>query len=401
MGTFALDQSGSLADLGRRSGTDSTEHTWLRQVLGSLSDGVIATDARGCVRFLSHTAEALTGWTQAEALGRSIEEIFPVYTLQGRPVEQCQLRKALAHAEAIAKQRFRLRTRRGVEVPIEDSSSPILSSGQVIGAVTMFQDISERLAAERRQARRRRGLRAQVSTTAAELVRTRVSLQALSRRAQDEERRRVARELHDDLGQQAALLDLEISRLQGQLPLDPDTANEALGRLRSRGQQIAEGLRSVSHRLHPLALEDLGLPTALHLLVEEYRRCGADIRLVEQGALPPLPPEATTALYRIAQEALRNARQHAPRSPVRLTLYVSTDPAPGATYLSIEDAGPGFALEQMRERGGLGLLSMQERAHSIGGSLEIDAAPGEGTRISVLVPRKGRGPADSGSESPR
>lgn len=378
------------------------EHAWLRQMLGCLSDAVIATDATGCVRYMNATAEALTGWTEPAALGRAIEEVYTLTTLSGVPLEQCQLRKALAGAAPAERQRFWMHARGGLPLPVEDVAAPIVKDGQIIGAVTMFQDISVRLAAEVRKERQRHRLRERFETTAAELGHTRAELEALSRHlmtAQEEERRRVARELHDDLGQQTALLELEVSRLQAQLAQIPDAAHQTLASLVARSRELSAGLRSVSHRLHPSVLEDLGLQAALRMLAEEHRRCGEDISLIEPGPLPPLRPEATTALYRIAQEALRNARRHAPQAPVRVTLGVFTGPPPDPSTgpspspgpgpsdelrLCIEDAGPGF--DPTRGPFGLGLVSMKERARSVGGRTEIESAPDEGTRITVRLP---------------
>jgi signal transduction histidine kinase len=124
------------------------------------------------------------------------------------------------------------------------------------------------------------------------------------------------------------------------------------------------------------------------MLVDEHRRCGEEISLIVSGELPPLPLAAQSALYRIVQEALRNAQRHAPQAPVRIELNVA--PPENTLQLSIEDAGPGFELQAVRGRGGLGLLSMQERARSLGGSIEIDTAPDKGTRICVSVPLPAR-----------
>jgi hypothetical protein len=383
---LALSQQHRERELARK-------YSWLRTTLDSLSDAVIATDAAGCVCYLNHTAAALTGWTQAEALGRAIEEVYEVRTPegQGAPVDTCLLRKALAQAEPVAKERSRLRRRGGAEVVVEDSASPVILDGQILGAVMISCDISERIAAEEQQDRQHLRMREQVRCATAALGDTRAELQALSRHlmtAQEEERRWVARELHDDLGQQTALLSLELSRLQALLPPGSKEAQEVMEALRARSSAIATGLRSVSHRLHPAALEDLGLLQALRMLIEEHRRCGDEICFIEPGSepLPPLVKETKVALYRIAQEALRNARKHAPQAPVRLTLGTALSACPDELYLSIEDAGPGFDLRRVRTSGGLGLLSIQERARAIGGRLEIDSAPGDGTRIEVLVP---------------
>lgn len=368
----------------------------LRTLLDSLSDAVIAVDAAGCVSYLNGAAETLTGWPRGEALGHSVEEVYPIRTLSGEAVDSCPLRRALAHAASTAKERFRLRRRSGAEVAVEDAASPLREDGQqdgqVVGAVAVICDISERVAAEQQQERHRRRQKELVRNATTALGETRAELQALSRHlmsAQEEERSRLARELHDDLGQQTALLELELDRLQLLLPPTSAEARRVVASLRARSRQIETGLRGVSHRLHPAALEDLGLVQALRMLVDEHCRCGRDICLVGPAQeLPLLPKQTKTALYRIAQEALRNAYKHAPFAPVRLVLSTSMAPTrpPGVLYLSIEDAGPGFDLQRMRAGGGLGLLSMQERAQAVGGSLEIDTSPGEGTRIEVLVP---------------
>lgn len=365
------------------------EHAWLRTLLGSLSDAVIATDAAGNIRYLNGAAESLLGWPQAEALGRPIDEVYRVMSLHGVSVTTSQLSKVLHKPVATGKQRFRLCTRSGRRVPIEDSASPIVKDGRVIGAVTVFLDVSARVAAEQRQERQRHRLKTKVESTVAALGQTRAELQALSRHlmtAQEEERCRVARELHDDLGQQTALLEIEADRLRQLLSQSTggDAVQGTLSSVVTRSREIAEGLRGVSHRLHPSALEDLGLQVALRLLVDEHRRCGEDISLVEQGELPPLPLLTKTALYRIVQESLRNARRHAPQAPVRIELRMAS--ASNELRLHIEDAGPGFEVRHVRASGGLGLLSMQERARSLGGSLEIDSAPDQGTRIHVTVP---------------
>lgn len=371
------------------------KYSWLLTTLDSLNDGVIATDAAGSICYLNGAAQRLTGWTQLEGLGRSIEEIYTVQTPAGKPVAVCQLRTALRRGAPTAKKRFRL-CRRGVaETPIEASASPLFQDGQLVGAVTIFCDISERLVQETQRDRRHRILKQQVRTANAALGDTQAELQALSRHlmtAQEDERRQVARELHDDLGQQTALLDMELSRLEALLPRGAtETAGEVqqvMAALRARSHGLADGLRGVSHRLHPSVLEDLGLQVALRMLVEEHHRCGEELCFIEPKglSLPPLPKHTTSALYRIAQEALRNTRKHAPRAPVRLTLSVLRTPPPGELYLSIEDAGPGFELHKVRAGSGLGLLSLKERALSIGGSIEFDSALGHGTRIEVRAP---------------
>ena len=138
----------------------------------------------------------------------------------------------------------------------------------------------------------------------------------------------------------------------------------------------------MSHRLHPSIIADLGLEAALRSLVEQEREAGLDIGFSARNVPASIPLESATALYRIAQEGLRNASKHAPGAAVRTTL--SHDK--GELQLRIQDTGPGFPPVEVRHRGELGLISMQERARLAGGHLLLSSHSGEGTVLLVRVP---------------
>lgn len=130
------------------------ENDWLTTLLASLSDGVIATGVDAAVRFMNPVAERLTGWTLAQALGRQIEEVYPLLTPEGRPLELSQLRRALATKQAVAREQFLLVNRSGRRVFVEDGAAPITNAnGSVRGAATIFLDITERLIAEQERER--------------------------------------------------------------------------------------------------------------------------------------------------------------------------------------------------------------------------------------------------------
>ncbi|HEY4087985.1 MAG TPA: ATP-binding protein [Bryobacteraceae bacterium] len=149
------------------------EHGWLRTVLLSMSDGVIATDLDGRVKFLNPVAENLTGWTLAEALGRSIEEVYILRREDGAPLAECQLRRVLATTRAIGRERFLLAARSTQPIFVEDSAAPIHDSqGTIIGAVTVITDVTERERSERQRQR----LQAELETSNAELSRFSYSL---------------------------------------------------------------------------------------------------------------------------------------------------------------------------------------------------------------------------------
>lgn len=365
------------------------EHNWLTTVLGSIHDGIVTTDVEGCLRYLNPVAEALTGWTRAEAMGKAIEEVYPLETLDGHPVEECQVRKAIALLAPVPKQRFLVKARDGRTIPVEDSAAPIVENGNVIGAVTVFRDITERLRAEGRQEQERNRLAEQVQQTSEELGHTQAELRALSAHlitAQEEERRRVARELHDDLGQRAALVEFEVHQLTELFPSLPPSAQHAIEKMRAHLEALSKGLRNVSHQLHPALITHLGLPAALRGLIEDMQQQGMEASLVVRDVPPRIPLDVATALYRIAQEALRNVARHAPEAPVQLLLLGEKN----ELCLHVKDAGPGFDLDQVRAKGGLGLLSMQERARLVNGSFFLRARPGEGTSLLVHIPCKTR-----------
>lgn len=362
-----------------------TEQTWLRTVLESLSDAVIATDGEGRVRYMNAAAEALLGVCFAQVGGQPIEDVARLTTVSNQPIEAPPLRHALRTNSAVEKGRFLMRSWDGRVVPVENSASPIQASGAVIGAVSVIVDITERIRRERELELERERLAEEVQTTAEALGHTRTELRALADHlmtAQEDERRRVARELHDDLSQRAAVADIDLQGLAALLPHDDEKGRQILMSVRQKIGELSTVLREISHRLHPAAVEDLGLGPALRALVTDYCESGVDATLVARSHSLDLPLNVATALYRIAQEALRNAAKHAKGAPVKVVL----ERYEGEVLLRIEDDGPGFDLSRVRGKGGLGLLSMQERARLVGGMFMLHCIPGDGAVVTVRVP---------------
>ena len=371
---IAIEQHGRAREL------FASQH-WLTTLLDSLADAVIATDRDAVVRYLNPAAEVLTGWTPVEAEGKRIEQVYPLTDFAGHRVDYCLLKRALASGKFVGKERFILTTKPGNKVFIEDSAAPILDAAHVVGAVTIFSDISERLKMERKQELQRDRLEETAQMATAALGQTRAELRALAAdlmRTQEQERHRIARELHDDLGQQAALLAMQVEGVAK----EGSAGTQAIEQLRSQVAQLATSLREVSHRLHPSIIADLGLAVALQSLIEQERELGLDASFSARNVPASIPLESATALYRIAQEGLRNASKHAAGAAVRMTLSHEKK----EMQLRIQDAGPGFSPVEVRHRGGLGLLSMQERARLAGGNLLLSSRSGEGTILLVRVP---------------
>jgi two-component system CheB/CheR fusion protein len=250
-----------------------------------------------------------------------------------------------------------------------------------------IEDITPHKEVQRLLALERERLTSEVALTARELGRTQDELRALAGSlftSQEDERRRVARELHDDIAQRFAMLEIESQNILAEIGADPEKAREKTESLRAGIAAASNELRRIAHALHPSALEDLGIRPALRALVESFRGTRHMIATFSATDIPErIPIEIATGLYRIAQEALRNASKHAGRAHVKVLLKGSA----AGIRLQVTDSGEGF--DPQARRTGLGLISMEERARLIGGSLKIESKPGEGTRITVDVPVNG------------
>jgi signal transduction histidine kinase/ligand-binding sensor domain-containing protein len=196
------------------------------------------------------------------------------------------------------------------------------------------------------------------------------------------ERSRLARDLHDSVTQSLYSLTLLAEagqRMARARDIDQIEGNQA--RLGEIAQQALQEMRLMLYELRPLELETLGLVEAIEQRIEAVeRRAGLEARLITEGEMK-LPAELEEELYRVAQEALNNALKHAMASRVSVTLQAQE----GKICLAVKDNGHGFDPAQARNKGGLGLVSMQERAEKIGGQLIVRSTPGEGTEIKITA----------------
>jgi signal transduction histidine kinase len=207
----------------------------------------------------------------------------------------------------------------------------------------------------------------------------RLAAQVIS--AQDEERARVARELHDSTAQMLAAVMLQLgvaARESTSLALD-----QRIATLREMVSDALEEVRSLSHTIHPRVLDDLGLAAALEWIARQTREQDSlDVEVFADDG-PAIPKLPASVLYRIAQEALRNAVRHAQARRVELWLRR----APGTATLEVVDDGRGFDVRRAeKRRPGMGLFSMRERVGLVNGTLALVSAPGRGTRVVATVP---------------
>jgi PAS domain S-box-containing protein len=239
--------------------------------------------------------------------------------------------------------------------------------GATIGWATVSVDITERRRAELALQESRQELRA----LAARLI-----------NAEEDERKRISRELHDDLSQKLAMLAFDADSLVLTPPPSVEEIKEPLRNIRERVVQMSECVRQIAHQLHPSILEDLGLEAALCELCEEFSTRTGFVATCEQKTLPEaIPIEVSPCLYHVSQEALHNVSKHARASRVRLMLKGS----PG-DISSIHDNGTGFDLKAGKWQHGIGIVSMKERVRLVQGEFSIHSEPGRGTTVSAFVP---------------
>ncbi|WP_254074009.1 PAS domain-containing sensor histidine kinase [Burkholderia sp. S171] len=204
--------------------------------------------------------------------------------------------------------------------------------------------------------------------------------------AREEERTRIARELHDDLGQQLVALKMDVALLDQAAAEDGKTARHGIEQtiaLQAQIDSIIASARRIAGGLRPPMLDDLGLGAALDWLAAEFRnRYGLAVTVQNAADQLALLPAAATAIFRMVQEALTNVTRHADATRVRVQMHVVQD----EFRLHIEDNGRGTTLDKNRGKDSFGLLGMQERVRQFNGRITFDSAPGGGFRIDIRFP---------------
>jgi signal transduction histidine kinase len=244
-------------------------------------------------------------------------------------------------------------------------------------ALVLFQAaIIAALLLNRRRLERERVVRKEAETAARDFSERLISVQ-------EDERSRLARELHDDITQRLAALAIEAGRAQARTSGPRNGA--AMREIREGLVKLSEDVHTLSYRLHPSILDDLGLVEALKAECERFSELESipvDVKIENNFTDPP--PQVALCLFRIAQEALQNSGRHAQASQVEVSLQRSDS----GFGVCIRDNGVGFDPKNPRERASLGLASMQQRIYQLGGELDIDSEPGHGTMVLAWVPAK-------------
>ncbi|MBI4002194.1 MAG: sensor histidine kinase [Nitrospira defluvii] len=241
---------------------------------------------------------------------------------------------------------------------------------------TLLNEISEHIETEQ-----------SLRTSEQALATSRQELQDLAARlltAQEEERRRISRDLHDDINQRLAMLVVQVESLDTNLPASATACSKELRSIQDRLTELSDDVRHLAYQFHPSILDDLGLTVALQRLVDD---CAARSNLQSMfeayPAPPPLPQKVSTCLYRIAQECLANVVKHARATRVMVSLSSTAE----TVTLNVEDNGVGFDTQSVIDgHRGLGLVSMTERVRLVQGTVTIESTPQQGTCLRISVP---------------
>jgi len=338
-----------------------------RELFENARDAIYVHDLEGNYISVNRAAETLSGYTREEILGRNFAEFVVGEHVQ--QVHECLFSKleqsgeTSYEVEVIAKD--------GRRVPVEVSSRAIYENGEIVGIQGTARDITERKQAQD-------------------------TLRMFSRRlieAQEDERRRIARDLHDQIGQALTAVKMNLHTIQ-RLCATP----ESMPRIKDNIDAVDEALRLVrdlSVDLRPPLLDDLGLATALCWYVDRYaHRAGVttEVQIELPNRDERFSRDLETAFFRIAQEALTNVVRHARASHVSLQLTRTKT----GLEMVVQDDGVGFDPAALRKRAPraatLGLLGMQERAHAAGGEIDIDSKISRGTTIRFTVPLEDTAP---------
>ena len=339
----------------------------LAAVVDSSDDAIVTKTLAGVITSWNRGAERLFGYTAAEAVGRPIFLIVP----EERRAEEEDVLARLKRGERIDHFETVRITKDGRRVPISLTVSPVKNEhGQIIGASKVARDISDRLRTEYLAEQQR------VEEERMRLLTRRVL-------AQEDERRRIARELHDQLGQQLTALRLTLSALDTS-SIDAPAFRVQIDTLRALAQQLDEDVSFRVWELTPTVLDKTGLPETLRDYVSHWStHFGVAAQIHIEDHAERLPIDVETTMYRLAQESLNNVIKHARATRVDVILEWRQ----GHAVLIVEDNGVGFAGAESDSMGqGLGLIGMRERASLVGADLQIESEVGRGTTIVLRVP---------------
>ena len=331
--------------------------------------GIVILDADGLCQLWNPAAEHIFAWREDEVLGRPLPTVAPEQSDEHR-----LLRERVIKDEAFTDLEVIRHKKDGTPVCISLSTAPLRDpSGTICGLLGLMVDMTQRKEAD------------------LQLCQSRDQLRALTTRlhsAREEEGTRIAREVHDELGQAMTSLKLDLSWMARRLsiPETADSRGQLLERIQGTMRELEvtiQTVRAIATALRPSVLDELGLASALDWQTRDFeKRTGIRCKWSMPQVPIPIGPDQATAIFRIYQEILTNVARHAQASHTRIHLRISAD----WLVLEVCDNGRGISESSLANRNSLGLLGMRERAAQWGGDISILGAEGMGTTVRVRLP---------------
>jgi two-component system sensor histidine kinase UhpB len=343
----------------------------LRDITLMLGEGIYVLDKEGRLTFMNPEAERLLGWTQEESLGQDLHRMIHFQKEDRTPLsrEDDPMSALIRYGTFFRTEEEAFTRKDGTIFPVSIVTTPLLEQGEVVGSVTAFQDISFRKLAEDELRRSRQRLR---------------ELSAFLQTVREEERTKISRDIHDQLGQVLTALKMDIAWVNSKLGVD-QSAPLAKKTTAMAGvvDRAIETVRNIVTDLRPSLLDDLGLVAAIEWQVQEFgERAGIECHLHASDDDLVLESTRSIAIFRILQECLTNVAKHAGASRVDVSLKRRGE----LLMLEVRDNGRGFEPANLRKKSSFGVLGMKERALGLGGQVRIRNMKGGGTKVSAHVP---------------
>ncbi|MES2944420.1 MAG: PAS domain-containing sensor histidine kinase [Pseudomonadota bacterium] len=379
----------------------------LSQLLESTGEGIFGIDMFGCCTFINRAGAEMLGWLPAEVLGQNMHELahhtHAHGTMQGKhyPEHLCPIFNAFRMALPCRIDTEFFWRKDGSAFAVEYSSYPIVEAGKVQGAVVTFVDISARKRAEEALRHAKDMLEQRVSERTHELSEALSQLRELSaytHTVREEERTRIAREVHDELGSLLVVLKMDVGwldkRLGEQQQREPEAAQAMRNTMRSKCQNMGRLIETAVNNvgriitdLRPSILDHQGLWAALDWQAHEFVQ-SAELALdwqmdisPEAASAPPLPDQAAIGIFRIFQEMLSNVGRHAKASKVAIHISATENDI----HITVQDNGQGAVAAAFEAADAYGVMGMRERARHLGGTLDISSQIGLGSTFHLHI----------------
>ena len=348
-----------------------------QSLIESAPDAILTIDRDGRIVMANERAEEMFGYARSELIHRPVELLVPE-SLRGAHAKRRTTYTEMPEIRPMgAGLELKALRRDGSELPVEISLSPLQIDEEFL-VISVVRDISDR---KRLEEAERDRVHAQ-SQFEKQRAKARMHREVLRRSiaAQEEERRRIARELHDETGQALTGVILGLGRIKSSVGTVGVSAE--IDRLREQVVQAINELRNLAMRLRPTALDDLGLVPAIERLTEEAALSGgARVSFNHIGLTNRLDSDLETAIYRVMQEALTNALKYSRANEITLDIVASRD----TLIAKVIDNGCGFDPDAVTD-GALGIAGMKERADLVGGRIDVESELGKGTAVTISIP---------------